>query len=64
MDLSKNISKKTGLPKTAVFRLDGTATVKTYALRIAENLMHSKYEKPSRLLKMKSKQIQQKAFRP
>ncbi len=45
MDLSKNVSKKTGLPKTAVFRLDGTATVKTYALRIAENLMHSKLRK-------------------
>ena len=42
MDLSKDISKKTGLPKTAIFRLDGKATVKTYALNIAENLMHSK----------------------
>lgn len=41
MDLTAPILSK----KTAVFNLDGSATVKTYALTIAENLINSRLRK-------------------
>jgi DNA-directed RNA polymerase specialized sigma24 family protein len=41
MDLTAPSQKN----KTAVFNLDGSATIKTYALNIAQNLMESKRRK-------------------